>query len=142
MSEFEDHIDRITRDVLTVFGLSVDRVDREPECDGITSWVRISGAWEGMVAVRFSPGLAAVATEALIGFGPGQATQDDVDDVLRELADMIGGNVKALLPEPSKLSLPTVGAAEVGHHERLLSELAFACEGEPLAVALVGTGAS
>ena len=37
-----------------------------------------------------------------------EVSLDDVRDALGEITNMIGGNVKALLPTPSRLSLPTV----------------------------------
>jgi chemotaxis protein CheX len=35
-------------------------------------------------------------------------TQSDIVDAVGELANVIGGNVKALLPQPCQLSLPHV----------------------------------
>ena len=34
---------------------------------------------------------------------------EDIDDALGELANVVGGNVKAVLPGPSALGLPEVG---------------------------------
>jgi chemotaxis protein CheX len=31
-----------------------------------------------------------------------------MQDAITELSNMVGGNIKALLPQPSRLSLPTV----------------------------------
>ena len=39
---------------------------------------------------------------------------EDVDDALGELANVVGGNVKAVLPGPSVLGLPEVGTAPAG----------------------------
>ena len=36
---------------------------------------------------------------------------EDVEDALGELANVVGGNVKAVLPGPSVLGLPEVGTA-------------------------------
>ena len=38
-----------------------------------------------------------------------ELADEDVDDVLRELANILGGNVKSLLPGPSTLGLPQTG---------------------------------
>jgi chemotaxis protein CheX len=38
----------------------------------------------------------------------GAASPDDVRDALGELANMVGGNIKGLLPGPTQLSLPLV----------------------------------
>jgi hypothetical protein len=36
---------------------------------------------------------------------------EDIEDALGELANVVGGNVKAVLPGPSVLGLPEVGVA-------------------------------
>ena len=50
---------------------------------------------------------------------------EDVQDALGEVANVVGGNLKALLPEGSTLSLPVVGyerptAARPADHEQAL----------------------
>jgi chemotaxis protein CheX len=63
-----------------------------------------------------------------------------VADAIGEVANMAGGNVKALLPGPSVLSLPEVageGAASVATGGRPVSRLAFAIDGSPLVVTVV-----
>jgi len=37
-----------------------------------------------------------------------EVTSDEIGDALGELANVLGGNVKAMLPAPSTMSLPTV----------------------------------
>lgn len=70
---------------------------------------------------------------------------DDVDDgevadAFGELANMIGGNLKCLLPEPSQLSLPTVslGAAHVVTvpGAGLLEHVELECDGDRLHIAV------
>lgn len=74
-----------------------------------TGMVTISGAWEGAVVVRCAKDLAFSVSESMFGMQRGEATDDDVRDAIGEITNMVGGNVKALLPEPSKLGLPMVG---------------------------------
>jgi chemotaxis protein CheX len=45
---------------------------------------------------------------ALLGVDLDDVTPEDVRDALGELANIIGGNVKSLMPEPAALSLPVV----------------------------------
>jgi chemotaxis protein CheX len=72
----------------------------------VTGIVNIDGAWRGAVLVRCPYALAALVTAAML---EGEAvTLDDVRDALGELTNMVAGNVKALLPGPSTISLPTV----------------------------------
>ena len=44
----------------------------------------------------------------MFGSAPDVVTDAEVVDALGELTNMIGGNVKSLLPAPSQLSLPMV----------------------------------
>ena len=43
----------------------------------------------------------------MFSIAPEEVKEDDIRDALSELANIIAGNVKALLPAPSHLSLPT-----------------------------------
>lgn len=80
--------------------------------DGVTSdvaaAVSVTGAWRGHVVIGCSTGASLHAASALLGVPATEVTEDDVADALGELANIIGGNVKALLPEPCALSLPFV----------------------------------
>src|SRR5207244_3759452 len=70
--------------------------------------VSVTGAWRGHVVVRCSAAASRNAAAALLGVELDDVTPDDVTDALGELANIIGGNVKSLLPEPCALSLPHV----------------------------------
>lgn len=77
----------------------------------VTASISISGAWQGDVEVRMSHALARRLARELLD-GDATATEDaDVRDVVGELASIIGGNLKGLLPEPSALSLPSILSA-------------------------------
>jgi chemotaxis protein CheX len=70
--------------------------------------VRISGAWEGAVQLECSPDHARAAAAAMFGGGAGTSSDDEARDALGELANIVSGNVKSLLPPPSALSIPDV----------------------------------
>lgn len=70
--------------------------------------VSVTGAWQGHVVVACSSSASQHAAAALLGVEAAEVTGDDVADALGELANIIGGNVKVLLPEPCALSLPYV----------------------------------
>lgn len=70
--------------------------------------VRISGAWEGAVQLECSPDHAHAAAAAMFAGGAGTTSGDDASDALGELANIVSGNVKSLLPAPSALSIPSV----------------------------------
>ena len=70
--------------------------------------VAISGAWAGSVVVGCSSDHAVQAAEAMFAAEPGSLEPAEVADALGELTNMVGGNIKSLLPEPSALSIPSV----------------------------------
>jgi chemotaxis protein CheX len=107
----------------------------------VTGCVQITGAWEGAVTVHCSVVLAKVLTAAMFMVDPDDTTPDEVTDALGELANMVGGNVKALLPEPCRISLPAVAE---GMDYRLsvpgarpLTAVTWTCGGEALMVRLL-----
>jgi chemotaxis protein CheX len=74
----------------------------------LTGSVRMSGAWEGAVTIHCSHDLARAAAVALFALDASEPSEDEVRDALGELANVVGGNIKALLPGPTDLSLPRV----------------------------------
>jgi chemotaxis protein CheX len=70
--------------------------------------VRVGGAWNGFVKLSMSESLTRRAASAMFGAPPESLTLADLTDALAEITNMTGGNVKALLPGPSRLSLPQV----------------------------------
>ena len=88
--------------------------DDTPDVTGptLTGCVSISGAWAGSVFLQCSLDQARTAAEAMFGAEPGDLSDDEVSDALGELINMVGGNIKSLLPAPSQLSLPSVAAGE------------------------------
>ena len=76
-----------------------------------TGTVRMRGAWEGAVTIACSHDLARAAAVALFALDSSEPSDDEVRDALGELANMVGGNIKALLPGPTNLSLPRVDSS-------------------------------
>ncbi|GAA1794878.1 chemotaxis protein CheX [Planosporangium flavigriseum] len=70
--------------------------------------VSVTGAWVGHIVVSCSMPAARNVAAALLGIDLDGVAREDVTDALGELANIIGGNVKSLMPEPSALSLPIV----------------------------------
>jgi chemotaxis protein CheX len=94
----------------TMLGIDLgERVDDEPTpgCTLCAS-VQFTGTWEGAVAVGCDERLGHEIAGSMFGVEPGTASDDEVGDALGELANMIAGNVKPLLPGAASLSLPTV----------------------------------
>jgi len=74
----------------------------------VTASVSVTGAWRGHVLVSCSEAAGKYVGAALLGIEFDDVAEEDVADALGELANIIGGNVKSLLPEPCALSLPHV----------------------------------
>jgi chemotaxis protein CheX len=74
----------------------------------VTGCVSISGQWEGAVTfgctLAFARGIAA----AMFDLSPDDLEIAEVHDAVGEITNMTGGNIKALLPGPSQLSIPAV----------------------------------
>lgn len=112
-----EQIVEITRDVWGSF-LDMDLVPVGPG-DGeplggqtLTGVVHVSGDWQGTVFVETTAAHAQAAAEAMFAADPGSLSADEVSDALGELTNMVGGNIKGLLPPPNKLSLPSVAGGE------------------------------
>jgi chemotaxis protein CheX len=72
----------------------------------VTGCVHIDGAFHGAVTLQCSDGLARrLAGELYQTEAP---SPEDVLDTVGELTNMLAGNIKALLAEPSRISLPAV----------------------------------
>ena len=80
----------------------------------VTGWsaaVTITGAWEGMVSIELPTPVAEEVCRRMLGVE--ETHDEDVADAVGELVNMIGGNIKSLMPGPSVLSLPVVAAGRV-----------------------------
>ena len=84
---------------------------------GFAEWhsaITVTGEWEAVIVIEMTDSSARVVTERLLGMTPDEvATSDDIVDSLGELVNIIGGNVKSIMPGPSKLSLPLVAQGTV-----------------------------
>ncbi|GAB3860800.1 hypothetical protein GCM10028801_24000 [Nocardioides maradonensis] len=82
--------------------------------------VFVSGGWQGTVTVELSADVAAALTVRMLALPADEDAADaDVADAVGELVNMIGGNVKSLMPGPSVLSLPMVAAGRAAHSSEL-----------------------
>jgi chemotaxis protein CheX len=82
----------------------------EPAASGLVTCatVCLSGAWEGVLMVECDAEVAMALSCTLLGVDPGEASELDVADTLGEIANVVGGNLKNVLPGPTLLSLPVV----------------------------------
>lgn len=78
----------------------------------ITGCVQIAGAWAGAVLVQTTGNFAAHAASKMLSIEETEVQKADCQDAMAEIANMIGGNIKSLVPGPSVLSLPTVTSGD------------------------------
>ena len=107
---------------------------------GVVASVSISGGWSGHVVVSCSSDAARQAAAAFLMMDAGEVSTDDVADVMGELANIVGGNVKSMLPAASFVSLPQVVE---GSHSAVrwpaceqVTELAGTWKGEPVSISM------
>jgi chemotaxis protein CheX len=94
----------------TVLGLEAEPGDglvREPGERTMVGCVQITGTWSGAVLVQCTRAFASKAAQIIFTTEQSPSVED-ARDALGELSNMIAGNLKALLPSPSFLALPTI----------------------------------
>lgn len=143
MNVLEADVEQITRTLWSsLFDLSLTTapVLRFGPGPVVTGCIQIVGAWRGAVVLRCPLPLARNLADQMFQ-GESVPTSEEIRDALGELTNVIGGNIKALFPGPSQLSLPTVtiGADyELGVLESSpLTAVGFVCDGQPLTVSLL-----
>ena len=103
--------------------------------------VEITGAWTGSIILECSDSVAHLAAARMFDAHPAKVTPDDLEDAVAELANMLGGNLKGLLPETCHLSLPMSipGSDHMARSpgSRVLGRVGFACGGETVSIVVV-----
>ncbi len=146
MQSMTEEVAAVAQNVWSVIlGLRLDAAS-EFAGQGVVGTIQITGAWDGAVTLRCSPRIAARAASILFGVEPAAASPDQVRDVVGELTNVLGGNIKALLPQPSRLSLPAVVEASVVDEPSVVdpatvvARVALACDGDPVVVIVATRG--
>ena len=107
--------------------------------DPVSAWVDVVGPWTGSVVLTTGRDTAADLTRALLGPAvPEELEDEDVADAFGEIANVVGGNVKAALPGPSALSLPDVGAAPAVRNPADVCRIDVLWRGQPVAISVQG----
>ena len=93
----------------SVLGLEIEPTQsKNDSSDRLTGCVQITGVWRGSVTLETSRGFARSAAASMFAVPEENVTSAEIIDALAELANMLGGNIKSLLPGPSFLALPSV----------------------------------
>lgn len=87
--------------------------DQAELTDPMYAWVDVHGALPGRVLLTAERETVEHLSRALLAMGEDEIlSETDMADALGEVANVVGGNVKALVPDPGALTLPQVA------HER------------------------
>jgi len=146
-STIEIHLSELAQIVEYVFRamvcLEVSATDQSwiPEGDRLTATIHLAGDWKGALALECGHKQACGFAARFLSMERPEMVDDVVRDVLGELANMIGGNLKCVLAGGLRLSMPSVvdGAnhnlrvCRAGVRERLV----FECEEGAFSVAVL-----
>ena len=140
--DVRDSLREIVREALSaLLGPDTPLADTVANADAAVYEARVvlTGASQGLMSVRVTPGLARTLAAAMLGCRADQVTDADIRDAVAELASVTSANVKSLFPGPSDLALPaTVVGPGVTARSGLggtVAEVAFATGGKDLTVA-------
>jgi hypothetical protein len=136
---------RIIQDTWTsTLGFQVDRA-ASAEFSAVGAYtvcVKITGAWDGEVRLHCSSPLARLIAAAIFQVEADQAGGDEILDALSELIHIVGGNLKALLPQPVILSFPSLpdpaNWAQTTPQWQMVCRLTLMSEGHPFVVTMLG----
>ncbi len=129
----------------TMLGIDLERGEAiafdRVEPDYMTGCIQITGAWQGAVTLDCSIGLARQIAAVMFGVEVFETDPDQVSDALGEFTNIISGNIKSLLPEPSSLSLPAVAEGADCYFRvigaRTVAKLCFTHNHQPFQVTVV-----
>jgi chemotaxis protein CheX len=123
----------------SVLAFDIEPAQSTPDrFDRLTGCVQIAGAWRGSVTLETSREFARAAAATMFAMPGDNVTSSEIVDALAELTNMLGGNIKSILPGPSFLALPSV--TEGSDYElnlpstRPLSKLTFSCLNDGMSI--------
>jgi len=128
---------------ITMMNLEVvpGRIPWSPAHDQLTSAVQLSGKWNGAVLLECNRWQACRFAGRFLSTDPPDTVNDDVRDVLGELANMIGGNMKSAVATGLSLSIPSVtDGSDYGLRvcgSEIQNRLGFECAEGPFWVTLL-----
>ena len=136
-------VEEIARDVWSsLLGLTVTAAAAPVACpeEVVTAVVTVTGDVLGAVSVQTSGAGARQVAAAMFMMGADEVGPAEVADAMGELTNVVGGNVKTLLPGSNRLSLPVVLGDAVADPRDLttpaLAEVYLTCGEEPVLIAL------
>jgi chemotaxis protein CheX len=141
------------QDLETVMGsvfttmLGIEAWPSEERCPGsaglLTAAVYLTGEWQGAICIHCYPPQACDFAGRFLGMPPGETVDDDVRDVMGELANMVAGNLKCTFCPGIRVSIPSVvdgrgySLRVCGGH--VVCQTGFHTAGGPVWVTLIDT---
>lgn len=136
-------IEQLVTDVcINMLGLTTSteyEAGRSHATDRIAA-IHISGDWEALVEVHFTESAAGMFAANMFAKEPAELTEDDIRDAAGEIVNMLGGNLKGMIPGESNLSLPCVGLRTEKYVSPEYAQSAsghFRCEGQQFRVSVL-----
>lgn len=80
----------------------------------VCATVSVTGGWEGHVVIGCGTAVGRQIAGAFLMADEADINDDDLSDAMGEFANVVGGNVKSMMPGPSKLSLPVAVIGNAG----------------------------
>lgn len=111
VTEFEESVASIVQSVFTtMLELPVQTSEKNASRQGarVTASVFLEGTWNGAVSIECTRQQACDFAGKFLCSDPPSEVNDDVRDVMGELANIIGGNFKSTLGPNVFLSVPSV----------------------------------
>jgi chemotaxis protein CheX len=131
----------------TTVGGSIQHTDCGDEAlvaaDSLTASIYFRGSFTGLLAATCRESLARQIAAHMLQTPLDSNSVEDVRDAIGEVVNILGGNVKALLPAPCQLSLPAVLEGDMaellllGPASETLDTVCFDCDGERLVLRLI-----
>ena len=107
-ADLETIVDLVFR---TMLGLEVFpcEIQYRPSDQQLTAAVHFAGEWKGAVIVECDKAMARrFATRLMPVDDPETMSNNDVLDAIGELVNMVGGNMKSVMPRGVGLSMPSI----------------------------------
>ncbi len=139
-------VDEIVRSVMDVtLRLSTHELQaaaaQEGQAQMICAEIRFKGAWKGQVMLQVEPSLAREMAAVMMMKELEDTEQGEGMDAVGELANMIAGNLKPLLPGHRAMTLPQVSQQELVSlpSAQFPLELNYQLDGKSLCIAVAET---
>lgn len=106
-------------------------------CFTIASHIELVGDWHGCCQVETSVDGAAAIAASMLDLAVADVALVDLQDALGEVANILGGSVKACIDGTTRLSLPVIGAPQKREDEPVsMLRVCATWDGHPIVVTL------